>query len=33
MAIIQKYIVEPGSYIRKHFFGKYPRTARAGRIT
>jgi pyruvate dehydrogenase E1 component len=20
----QKYIVEPGSYIRKHFFGKYP---------
>ena len=23
-AIIQKYIVEPGSYTRKHFFGKYP---------
>src|SRR5439155_3566005 len=20
----QKYVVEPGSYIRKHFFGKYP---------
>jgi pyruvate dehydrogenase E1 component len=24
MATIQKYSVEPGSYIRKHFFGKYP---------
>ena len=21
----QKYVVEPGSYIRKHFFGKYPK--------
>ena len=20
----QKYVVEPGSYFRKHFFGKYP---------
>jgi pyruvate dehydrogenase E1 component len=24
----QKYIVEPGSYIRKHFFGKYPQLLR-----
>lgn len=24
----QKYIVEPGSYIRKHFFGKYPELLR-----
>jgi pyruvate dehydrogenase E1 component len=24
----QKYSVEPGSYVRKHFFGKYPETAK-----
>ena len=24
----QKYVVEPGSYIRKHFFGKYPELLR-----
>ena len=24
----QKYVVEPGSYVRKHFFGKYPELAR-----
>ena len=29
----QKYTVESGAYIRKHFFGKYPRAARDGRST
>ena len=26
----QKYVVEPGSYTRKHFFGKYPELLEAG---
>ena len=25
---LQKYVVEPGAYTRKHFFGKYPETMR-----
>ena len=32
-ASTRKYTVEPGAYIREHFFGKYPELAQAGRAS